>query len=141
MKYACSSAPHDGQLQMQPCHRRPCIPSCPRHCHLPSPPCSEEYTPSNSTMLPVWMDFGQCFVSLWPCLVSINAGSRASCGFLLQAEDACLQAACLFAFSCKCWQPLPQPPFPPLLLLLLFNSTLEGTADEMPLNLNCQQWK
>lgn len=62
-------------------------------------------------------------------------------GLLFQAEDARLQAACLFAFSCKCWRPLPQPRFPLLLLLLLFNSTLEGTADEMPLNLNCQQWK
>lgn len=58
---------------------------------------------------------------------------------LFQAEDACLQAACLFAFSWKSSQPLPQPLFPLFLLLLLFNSTLEGTADEMPLNLNCQQ--
>lgn len=57
----------------------------------------------------------------------------------ISSQDACLQAAYLFAFSQKSSQPLPQPPFPLFLLLLLFNSTLEGTADEMPLNLNCQQ--
>lgn len=37
--------------------------------------------------------------------------------------------------------PSPSHPLPLLPLLLLFSSTLEGTADEMPLNLNCQQWK
>lgn len=48
---------------------------------------------SHHATLPAWMDFSQCFVSLWQRLVSVNAASWASCAFI--PSWGCKLTSCL----------------------------------------------